>query len=174
MSSSNFFELFQLPEQYALSVPVLDSAYREVQSQVHPDRYAGGSDAERRVAMQLATRANEAYRVLKDPLKRVIYLLELRGEAVGAESNTAMDSEFLMQQMEWREDVETAREAKQLDRLESLRKTIRREKKDHFDRLEGLFSTRALPATAKLARQLLFIEKLEREVDDAIELLESV
>ncbi len=66
----NHFELFHLPQRFALDMAALDAAYHEVQNQVHPDRFAHASDAEKRVAMQWATRANEAYQTLKNPLKR--------------------------------------------------------------------------------------------------------
>ncbi|WP_205192460.1 Fe-S protein assembly co-chaperone HscB, partial [Burkholderia sp. LMG 13014] len=94
------FDLFHLPAQFALDETVLDAAYRTVQTQVHPDRFAAAGDAQKRIAMQWATRANEAYRTLRDPLKRASYLLSLRGVDIGAENNTAMEPAFLMQQME--------------------------------------------------------------------------
>ena len=66
----NHFELFHLPPQFALDMHALDAAYREVQNRVHPDKFINASGAEKRVAMQWATRANEAYQTLKNPLKR--------------------------------------------------------------------------------------------------------
>ena len=95
----DFFALFGLPARYEVDEAALDAAYRTVQSQAHPDRFANAGDAERRVAMQWAAHANEAYRTLRQPLKRAIYLLHLRGVDIQAESNTAMAPEFLMQQM---------------------------------------------------------------------------
>ncbi|MFX5957017.1 Fe-S protein assembly co-chaperone HscB, partial [Acinetobacter baumannii] len=74
----------------------------------HPDRFAHAGDAERRVAMQWAAHANEAYRTLRQPLKRAIYLLSLRGIDIQAANNTAMAPDFLMQQMEWREALQDA------------------------------------------------------------------
>jgi len=75
----NHFDLFQLPQQFAVDTAALDAAYREVQGRVHPDRFVNASDAEKRVAMQWATSANEAYQKLKKPLKRAAYLCELNG-----------------------------------------------------------------------------------------------
>ncbi len=106
----NHFELFQLPQQFALDQGQLDAAYREVQNQVHPDKFVQASEAEKRVAMQWATRANEAYQTLKKPLKRARYLCELQGVDLQTESNTSMPGAFLMQQMEWRESFDDARQ----------------------------------------------------------------
>ena len=75
----NHFELFQLQQRFSLNQAQLDTAYREVQSKVHPDKFVQASDAEKRVAMQWSTRANEAYQTLKKPLKRATYLCELHG-----------------------------------------------------------------------------------------------
>jgi molecular chaperone HscB len=86
----NHFELLGLPAVFGIDPARLDQRYRELQGRVHPDRFAAASEAERRVAMQWATRANEAYRTLRDPLARARYLLSLKGYDTGEESNTAM------------------------------------------------------------------------------------
>ena len=98
-----------LPAKYAVDPSRLEQGYRDLQSRVHPDRFAAATDADRRLAMQWATRANEAYSVLKDPLERARYLLQLKGYDTEEETNTAMPPDFLMQQMEWREAVAEAR-----------------------------------------------------------------
>ena len=73
--NDSHFDLFHLPAQFALDASALDHAYRTVQAQVHPDRFAAAGDAQKRIAMQWATRTNEAYQTLRDPLKRATYLL---------------------------------------------------------------------------------------------------
>src|SRR6185369_5500679 len=97
-----------------------EHGYRDLQGRVHPDRFAASTEAERRVAMQWAALANEAYRTLRDPLERARYLLQLKGFDTGEESNTSMPTDFLMQQMEWREaaaEARAERDARGLDRL---------------------------------------------------------
>lgn len=103
------FALFGLQPRFALDQASLEQAYRRVQAQVHPDRFAAAGAAERRVAMQWAARANEAFRTLRSPLARAAYLCERHGQPIEAESNTAMPAEFLMQQMQWREELDEAR-----------------------------------------------------------------
>jgi molecular chaperone HscB len=101
--SSTHFELFGLPQTFALDRDLLDSRFRELQKTVHPDRFASASDQERRISMQQATRINEGYQTLKDPLRRGRYLLELCGYVFSDEHHTISDPEFLMEQMELRE-----------------------------------------------------------------------
>ncbi len=104
------FALFDLPARFAIDEALLEQAYRRVQAQVHPDRFATAGAAERRVAMQWAARANEALRTLRSPVARAAYLCEQHGQPIDAESNTAMPAEFLNQQMQWREELDEARE----------------------------------------------------------------
>src|SRR4051812_19129219 len=82
------FELFGLSSAFALDSEALERAYREIQSRVHPDRFAHAGDAERRASLQWTTHVNEAYRALKDPVQRAKYLLELNGVDVQFETNT--------------------------------------------------------------------------------------
>src|SRR3954468_7010629 len=123
-SSGNHFELFGLQPAFALDVEALERAYREIQSQVHPDRFAHAGDAERRASLQWTTRVNESFQVLKHPVSRASHLLELHGVDVAFETNTAMPADFLMQQMELRETLEEANDSASLD---ALRKELRTE-----------------------------------------------
>lgn len=73
---------------------------------MHPDRFATRSAAEKRVAMQWSSQANEAYRILKDPMSRARYLCELGGIDLQTETNTAMSPDFLLRQMSWHEQLD--------------------------------------------------------------------
>src|SRR5258706_1485880 len=108
--NQNHFELFGLPPRCAVDAAALEARYRELQREVHPDRFAAAPESERRASMQLATRVNEAYQTLKSPLRRAVYILRLRGVDPQFETNTAMPSEFLVEQMSWRERIETGAE----------------------------------------------------------------
>ena len=158
--------------RYALDAKALEQRYRELQSRVHPDKFASGGEAERRVAMQWATRANEAYRTLRDPLARARYLLSLKGFDTGEESNTAMPPDFLMQQMEWREAVAAARESGDAAALERLRDELAEARAEMLGLLaRALDGESNYDAGCSLVRKLRFLEKLEQEIDDALELL---
>ncbi|OEZ63037.1 MULTISPECIES: Fe-S protein assembly co-chaperone HscB [unclassified Duganella] len=169
----NHFELFNLPQQFAVDAGALDSAYRDVQSRVHPDKFVNATDAEKRVAMQWATRANEAYQTLKNPQKRAQYLCELNGVDLQTESNTAMPMAFLMQQMEWREELGDARAAKDSDALEALDKQLRNERKARLAEIETQIGAGDFHAAAQGVRALMFLEKFGEEVRFAFEAIEA-
>ena len=173
MTTASHFELLGLTPAFALDGARLDAAYRDLQSRVHPDRFAAAADADRRAAMQWSVRANEAYAALKDPLARARHLLELRGVDIGVESNTAMEPAFLMQQMEWREAVEDAREAKNVGELDALLANLRAEKRARFERLGALLDSGADAPATEAVRQLMFLDRLEAEIGDAIAMLED-
>ncbi len=167
-----YFSLFSLPECYAIDQAKLEAAYRQVQAQVHPDRFAHRPEAERRVAMQWATLANEAFRTLKNPLDRARYLLDRRGAAVDPERNVGMSPAFLMQQMAWREEVEAA--AGDAQALLRLQRDLARDERVMTDDLaRALDESGDLPLAGELVRRLMFMDKLRREIRDALEQLED-
>src|SRR5687767_15979684 len=123
----NHFDLFGLSPIYSIDAAALERSYREIQSKVHPDRFAHAGDAERRASLQWTTRVNEAYRTLKDPVQRAKHILDLQGVDVAFETNTQMPTDFLVQQLELREELDRASSKKDLSALDALRGTLRKD-----------------------------------------------
>ncbi len=171
---ADHFSLFGLDRAFRLDLSDLDSRYRDIQARVHPDRFANAGDAERRLSMQWATHANEAYQALKKPLERAKYLLHLVGHDIQAESNTAMPTDFLIEQMEWREAVMEARDGGDHHELERLHNRLRGDIKGRYDELGRLIDEVGDFALATdRVRRLMFLEKLLYEIDDALASLED-
>jgi molecular chaperone HscB len=168
----NHFQLFQLPVVFAVDTAALEKAYHSVQSQAHPDKFAHATGAEKRVAMQWATRANEAYKTLKNPLKRAAYLCELHGVDLEVESNTAMPTAFLMQQMEWREALDDAKAAKSVSALDALEKELRAARKEEIDHVAVQLEAQDFKEAGKTIRKLMFLEKFGEEIGDAFAILD--
>ncbi|PWV42713.1 Fe-S protein assembly co-chaperone HscB [Achromobacter xylosoxidans] len=166
MAGDDHFSLFGLPSRFDLDAQALESAWRTVAAQVHPDRYATASPAERRVAMQWAARANDAYRQLRDPLLRARYLCEQAGVDLQTESNTSMDTAFLMQQMTWREMMDDARnDAGVLAELRTELEDARQQMRAALTRL--LDEQRDYAAAGLKVREWMFVEKLAQELAQA-------
>ena len=166
---SDDFELFGLPRRFQLDRAVLDTRWRALQAEVHPDRFAAQGQAAQRVAMQWAVRVNEAYQRLKDPLKRAAYLCELAGQRIDAENNTAMPGAFLMQQMEWREALDDAQGEAEVEALAAQVAARRRETLADVQRL--LDDEQDAAAAAQQVRALMFIERFAEDVDRRLEAL---
>ncbi len=161
--ASSDFELFGVPLQFSQDRAVLDARWKDLQREAHPDRFAGQVAALQRQALQWSVRINEAYQRLKDPLKRAAYLCELGGAAINAENNTAMPPEFLMQQIEWRESLDEARTAQDVDALNGELIAVRR---DLLGQLEqALDVQRDLVRAVALVRSLMFIGRFSADID---------
>ena len=173
--NADFFTLLGVPQRFDLDQQSLDERFRQLQREVHPDRFAAADDAARRASMMLATQINDAYQTLRTPLKRATYLLALSGVDVGAESNTAMSPEFLMAQMEWREQVADARAEKSLQTLKRLEDELAEDIRASYATLGMLLDDTPAPAAAvESVRRLMFLEKLREEIDNAIFDLEDL
>jgi molecular chaperone HscB len=168
------FELFGLPATYALDRGRLDAAYRELQHAVHPDRFAAQPEAQQRLAMQWATRVNEAYQALKHPVNRGAYLLHLQGIDALAAANTRMAPAFLMQQMTWREAIDEARAARDPAALDALTGELRAAHHGIEAQLAELLDhAHDYVAATEAVRQMRFMDKLIAEVGDVYEELET-
>jgi molecular chaperone HscB len=166
----NHFELFGLPLKFQVEADALERAYREIQSRVHPDRFAHAGDAERRASLQWTTRVNEAFQTLKNPVARAKHLLELNGVDVAFETNTAMPPEFLMKQMELRETLEEARDAAALDSLRASLETERSALEKAI--AEAIDARQDYAGAAGLVRKLQFLHRLDEEIDAGYETLD--
>jgi molecular chaperone HscB len=165
------FNLFGLPARFALDERALDEAYKRVQAQVHPDRFAAATAADRRAAMQWAVRANEAVKTLRSPLRRAAYLCELNGVPIDAESNTAMPAPFLTQQMTWREELDEVRAGTDRARLQKLLNEVDALRTSTLRQLEAaLDGSRDFRTAAGLVRQFMFIEKFGHELEAVSEI----
>jgi len=167
------FELFGLAPAFALDAAALERSYREIQSEVHPDRFAHAGDAERRASLQWTTRVNEAYRTLKEPVQRAKYILELHGVDVAFETNTQMPAEFLMQQLELREALESATAKKDASALDALRSDLTVSKKGLERQIaEAIDGRKDYAGAAELVRKLMFLDRLDDEIGAAYEELD--
>lgn len=165
------FTLFGLPERFALDAAQLDRRWRELQVEVHPDRFASQGAASQRIAMQWSVRVNQAYQRLKDPLKRAAYLCARRGTPIDAERNTAMPRDFLMQQMAWREALDEAGDGVA---VQSLAEQVEEHEQALRGRLQELLDERNdVAAAAAQVRSLMFVARFRRDIDQRLEALEQ-
>ncbi len=167
--SQNYFELFDLPVALAVDGALLAGRYRELQKALHPDRYAGASEREQRLAVQYTAHLNDAYTTLRDPVRRVQYMLRLKGRDLASEAVTTQDSGFLLQQMRWRESLEEARHAADpLVELERLETEVEQETQRLLDTFAPLYQDageQALQQAVDCGRKLQFMEKMRRELE---------
>ncbi len=164
---SDAFALFGLAPRFALERAALDAAFRAVQAQVHPDKFAHADAVTQRQAVERATEVNEAYQLLKRPVARGAYLLRQAGIEPFDPANTRMSSAFLMQQIEWREQLEAATD---VGALEVLENSLSEAARAYEHRLTILIDQDAdLVSATETLRELRFIEKLGEEIHAAFD-----
>ncbi len=170
----NYFEIFSQPVSTELDIDLLKEKNRELQQQVHPDRFANSSDAEKRQAMQITSLVNEAFETLKNSLTRLQYMLTLKGVDMNGETDTAMDGVFLMEQMELREEIANVDSQKNsLDVLDEMALELKARSVNLVSDFESAFNDDALDKGRDIVRKLQFINKAQIEINDKIEQIED-
>lgn len=160
---TDYFQLFDLAPAFELDEAQLLPRYRELQKQYHPDRVAGEAPEVQRAAVARAADINTAFSTLRDPVLRARHLLVLAGHTLPAESATVSDTDFLMAQMELREQLEDA------DDLAALA-SLREEAEDWLQGLGREFSLdyreQDWAEAADTVRKMQFMAKLLDDIVD--------
>ncbi|PID44764.1 MAG: Fe-S protein assembly co-chaperone HscB [Proteobacteria bacterium] len=173
----NYFELFGLPVQFDVDNAMLMAAFRKLQAAHHPDRFASGSDEEKRIAQQVTSFINTAQETLSNPRLRARYLLSLKGVDLNDEVDTTSDMAFLMSQMERREALEQVTAADDpLSAIDALSDDVRREKHELEQAFVIALEAEQLEDAKQAVLKLKFFERLMDEIrqlearleDDAI------
>ncbi len=161
----NYFELFELPVSSAVDKKALRTRYMALQREFHPDKYAAADDQHRRMAVQIAAMVNEAHDTLADPLKCAEYCLRLQGVEIDAETDSSMDTAFLMEQMEWREKLEDITDAGSEARaqLSDLRAQIANSVESIGGETAGKLEQKDTAGARELIRKWQFLVKIDRE-----------
>jgi molecular chaperone HscB len=165
----NYFELFNMPVSFDVDLSVLPQTYQQLQRLTHPDKFASGSEQQKLVAIQKNAQVNDAYSVLKSPLSRAEYILSLRGIDLQHEQQTIKDTSFLMQQMEWREELaEVDQQSDPLNVLSALEDEINQTIKSDLAQLKAFLASEEVDAekqAADIIRQLKFLYKMLSEIE---------
>ncbi|HLO95554.1 MAG TPA: Fe-S protein assembly co-chaperone HscB, partial [Burkholderiaceae bacterium] len=165
------FALFGLAQRFAQSREEIESRWKALASQVHPDRFASEGAAAQRRAMQWALRVNEAHQRLRDPLRRAAYLCELRGAALKEHENTRMPASFLMEQMAWRESLD---EAQTLEAVQALDAEVAERETALLREAGRLLDEQGDAETAaQCVRALMFVVRFRADIDRRLEALEQ-
>tara|TARA_B100001173_G_scaffold240843_1_gene210691 strand:- start:305 stop:820 length:516 start_codon:yes stop_codon:yes gene_type:complete len=128
--NQNYFQLFKIEQSVTIDSISLEKKYFELQKEFHPDKYVNAGDHEKRLSLQITSYINEAYETLKNDYLKSVYLLKVEGFEVGDQNNTISDPEFLMHQMELREEYEKITLSKNSEELKNFAIKIERLKNE--------------------------------------------
>jgi molecular chaperone HscB len=169
----NAFTLFGLEPSFSVDVANLQKRYRDFQATHHPDRFVNASDADKRSAIEQATRFNEAYASLKDPVLRAMHMLSLNGIDALDANDTSMPQAFLIEQIEWRESIADAKLKEDTDRLEAMETELNSVLNSLGTTFSYAYEGAHMGVATTLARKMRFTQKLIEEVDSAMAALEQ-
>jgi molecular chaperone HscB len=167
----NYFTLFGLNEGFGLDRSALDSQYKALQSQYHPDKFADAEDSQRLKALQQTSLVNDAYETLKSPLKRAAYLLKLNDVDPEEHNQAHFGEAFLIRQMELREALETLSASEDIDGLEAMKAEAGKEKDTAVAAFEKQFMAKEFASAKSTYNQMQFLFKLLDEIDSVEEKL---
>lgn len=170
----NYFAIFKLPVTFNIDLNVVAGTFRELQKAVHPDRFAHGSDQERLLAVQKTSQINQAFQALKDPVSRAQYMLQLQGMETNAETDTTMDTGFLMEQMEIREAIAEVRgQSDPFTELDKLSNTLREKLAQLSEQFALEFDKKNFEQAREVVRKMQFVTKAQADISEIAEELEN-
>jgi molecular chaperone HscB len=162
----NPFQLLGAEQRFDLDIAALEKTHRELSRALHPDKFATSTASERRAALEKAAAVNEAWRMLRDPIKRAEALFRLHDVAVGEDKEPKASPMFLMEVMEQREELAEARAKKDLAKVGKLGDAMRAKAQATEAKLSGGFAAGADPKTLlPLLGELRFYKRFIEEVD---------
>ncbi|MDO7928897.1 co-chaperone HscB [Pseudomonas sp. KFB-139] len=173
MGTPCHFALFDLKPDFCLDLDQLATRYRELARSVHPDRFADASEREQRLALEHSARLNEAYQTLRSAPKRARYLLVMKGDEVPLEV-TVHDPDFLLQQMQWREELEDLQDEADLAGVAVFKRRLKSAQDELNESFAACWDDAAQREHAeRLMRRMQFLDKLSYEVRQLEERLDD-
>lgn len=163
----NFFDLFGMPVDFQLDEKALHAAHLKLQSAYHPDRFISGTDQEKRIAVQKAAWVNEAYETLKNPVKRARYMLQVGGLELNDDHETTVDTAFLMEQIELREEMDECRSCS--DPMRScghITGKLQQRSREFSSTFESLFQQGKLEEARQVSRKMQFVQRILEQIDE--------
>ncbi len=165
--SQTYFELFGLSPVFDIDRGSLQAEQQRLQATYHPDRYVSADDRDKRISVQTASWVNQAYETLQDPVKRSRYLLEISGAKIPDDSSTTSDTEFLMEQIELREEVESCRDGENpLRKCEQIEARLEQRADQLAAEFVTRFEARDLDAALLSSRKMQFIQRIQQQLSE--------
>lgn len=168
--NQNYFRLFNISESFELDLDSLAETYRELQVEVHPDRFANSDEQEKLRAVQLSSYLNEAYTTLKSPLQRAGYLLGLHDLDVERVSQKDLGADLLLEQMRLREALdEMPKDESALPDMEKLKQEVTEKLTERQQSFATDIANGDFVDAKKVFHEMQFLHKLLAEIESGEE-----
>ncbi len=170
----NPFEVLGFTPGYDIAADSLARRHRELSKVLHPDKFTGSGSGERREALSRAVEVNEAFRILRDPVRRAEAIFALAGIAVGETNEPKAAPDFLMNVMEQREALEEAKASGDAAAMRGLGQAIAAQTNRVMEELgRGFASAQGdadeLRALLPLLGELRYARRFQEELEALLE-----
>jgi len=165
--TQNYFELFGLPVDFQIDETLMHDNHQKLQLVFHPDRFINGTEQEKRLAVQKAAWINEAYEILKDPVKRARYMLEVGGLELNDDHETTGDTAFLMEQIELREEMDQCRSCTDPMRCcDHITGKLDQRSKEYSTDFESFYEKGELEEAKQVSKKMQFVQRILEQIDE--------
>nr|CDJ88136.1 Heat shock protein DnaJ and Heat shock cognate protein B domain containing protein [Haemonchus contortus] len=162
--TQNLFEYLGLPVSFEIEDSLLKKRFRELQFQLHPDKFARASDHEKEISDEHSRKLNESYKTLSEPLLRAKYLLKILGESDGTGKD--LDPLSLMEMMERNERVA---EMSKTEELTAEKDTVQKEIDGIMTELGKCFAKKDFEGVRTNITKLSYLYSLRSSIDKRLE-----
>ena len=174
--SPDYFEFFEIPRKLTIDAKDLETRFYALSRQLHPDLFSRRSAREREYSLEATAILNDAYRTLRDPISRAMYVLRLEGFDVGEQGTKDVPPELLEEVFELNMALEELRagdesvapqlvEARQ--RFEDMREEVDRRLGDEFAAWDTAHQKETLGAIRGLLNRRKYITNLIAQANEA-------
>jgi molecular chaperone HscB len=172
---ADFFSVMGVERRFDVDLAVLEQRYRELTRKLHPDRFARADARARRASLGRSVQLNEAWRALKDPVRRAEYLLQLL--TAGKSKPETAPPALLVEILELRQELGEARLEGDDAKVQAMAQTMRARAEEAMNRVATLLSGATLPSTeaqAAASGELVAVRYYRRFLDEVAVHDESV
>ncbi len=164
--NQNYFEIFDFLESFEIDTESLAARYRDLQNKTHPDRFSGGTEEEKRRAVQMNSYLNEAFATLNSPIKRAGYLLHLNNIDTELVDQSDIDMSLLMEQMQLREKLaELPDDESGLSELNAMKQDAKSKLEQQQSKFSSEYGSGDIANAKRTFHALQFLNKLLVEID---------
>ena len=175
--TQDYYELLGLPRKLNINANALQARFYELSRKVHPDLFTRGPERERQYSLDASSVLNDAYRTLRDPVKRAMYVLKQAGFPIGEQRSKDVPPELLEEVFELNMALEELRggDASARPQLEDARRHfdsllsgVDAELQKLFEEFDAAEDREVLTKIRGVLNRRKYVENLLNEVQEAL------
>jgi molecular chaperone HscB len=176
----NYFEVFGLPRILNIDLHGLEKSFHELSRKYHPDYFSTGTPDEKQQALRMTALLNDAYRTLRQPVRRAEYLVNLEGFKP---DGSKVPKSFLMEVFEINEQLDEVKSgAATPEQIQALRTEIEQRANDFMDKINAAMKAwdnlvtsgasepekkKQLNEMTEILSEFSYIRNLERDLEES-------